>query len=200
MEKKIVYFVDDDEMLLHNLGSNIKSMGFDVRTFNSPTDFLNQISHEDSGCILLDVHMPEIDGLKLQQKLDTLGVHMPIIILTGYGDVPICTEAMKKGALDFLEKPVVEEKLLIALENAFAFENERILQRDEKTEAIDRYKKLTKREKEVFELIIQAYTSIEIADQLGISINTVKLHRKNLMRKLAVQSLPAIINFAHNLT
>lgn len=196
MDKKLVHIVDDEEMIRRSAGYMLKTSGYAVTTWPSGTAFLKEVKHVEHGCILLDVRMPEIDGLDVQRMLAERGVAMPIIIMTGHGDVSIAVRAMKAGAVDFMEKPFEKAGLLNAIETAF----DRIASADKQAsraaEAAVILGVLTARERDVLEGLAQGLPNKTIAYDLGISPRTVEVHRANLMTKLDVRSLSDALRIA----
>lgn len=195
-KKQIVYLVDDDKMLCGYLKILFKSWGYEPFIYNSAKDFLEQVTLNDYGAIILDINMPGIDGLKLQKALIEKEIHMPVVFLTGYGDVAKCAKAMKQGAIDFLEKPILKNQLFAILEKMFSSESERIRSLKKKHDAHKSYRKLTPREKQIFLLLVAGNINKTISKNLDISIVTVKLHRKNIMQKLNMKSFTQLSHFA----
>jgi two-component system response regulator FixJ len=193
---KLVHIVDDEESMRRSTGYALKTTGYAVATWASGTEFLKQVRHAEQGCILLDVRMPDIDGLEVQQVLAARGVTMPVVIMTGHGDITIAVQAMKAGAVDFLEKPFEKSALLNAVEAAF----ERIAKAADATikaqDAATLLAALTPRERDVLEGLAQGLPNKTIAYDLGISPRTVEVHRANLMAKLDVRSLSDALRIA----
>lgn len=194
----VVYIVDDDTSMQESLVDLFRSMSIEAVAFGNTAAFLDA-ARPGAGCILLDVRLPDLNGLELQEHLNAKGNKMPIIFMTGYGDIPMTVKAMKAGASDFLTKPFGEEELLAAVEVAFARSVE-IRKGDTATEAATSlYESLTPREQEVMQLVVQGLMNKQIAFQLGISEVTVKLHRGNVMRKMDVRSLADLVRVAEAL-
>lgn len=195
-DRRLIHIVDDEESVRRSASFMLKTSGFAVETWPSGAAFLKEVRHAAPGCILLDVRMPELDGLEVQQVLNERGVAMPVIILTGHGDVSIAVQAMKNGAVDFLEKPFEKTVLLEAIEAAFA----RLTNSDAKASraaaAEVAIAALTGREREVLEGLAQGLPNKTIAYDLGISPRTVEVHRANLMTKLGVRSLSDALRIA----
>jgi two-component system response regulator FixJ len=196
MEKKLVHLVDDDPAIRRSVGFVLKTSGYEVKPYLSGTEFLKEARHADPGCILLDIRMPDKDGLEVQRELNAIGIDMPVIMLTGHGDVTAAVQAMKEGAIDFLEKPSTKAMLLRAVESAF----ERMKRTDSvslsEQQAQIRLAGLTPREREVLEGLAQGYPNKTIAYDLGISPRTVEVHRANAMTKLGVASFPEALRIA----
>jgi two-component system response regulator FixJ len=195
-DRKLVHIVDDEEAIRRSASFMLKTSGYAVETWATGVAFLKEIRHIPQGCVLLDVRMPEMDGLDVQQALLERGVTMPVIILTGHADVSIAVRAMKAGAVDFLEKPFEKAVLISAIETAF----DRIGKADgaaaRAAEANVVLGVLTPREREVLEGLAQGLPNKTIAYDLGISPRTVEVHRANLMAKLDVRSLSDALRLA----
>ena len=196
IDKKRVHIVDDEDAIRRSAGYMLKTSGYAVETWQSGTAFLKEVRHVEYGCILLDVRMPDIDGLDVQRALAERGVTMPVVIMTGHGDIGIAVRAMKAGAVDFLEKPFEKAVLLSAIEDAF----ERIAATDgasaRAAEAEIILGSLTAREREVLDGLAQGLPNKTIAYDLGISPRTVEVHRANVMTKLDVRSLSDALRIA----
>ncbi|WBO20675.1 response regulator transcription factor [Sphingomonas abietis] len=195
-DKRLVHIVDDEEAIRRSASFMLRTSGFAVETWESGVTLLKGVRHADQGCILLDVRMPEMDGLEVQQALAERGVTMPVVILTGHGDVSIAVRAMKAGAVDFIEKPFEKATLLGALDAAFG-RLERATQRDERAaDATVLLQALTPRERDVLAGLANGLPNKTIAYDLGISARTVEVHRANLMIKLEVRSLSDALRIA----
>ena len=177
----------------------LKSVGFDVKTFASAQDFLNAKLQEGLGCLILDVRMPGISGLDLQEKLISAESPLPVIFITGHGTVPMSVRAMKAGAVDFLQKPFEEQDLLDAINRAITRQREIKSKRDEADKLQQRIKALTPREYEVFSLLVTGMANKEIAYKLGTSERTVKAHRAQVMEKMNAGSFADLVRFAEKL-
>ena len=195
-ERKLVHIVDDEEAIRRSASFLLKTSGYAVETWSSSVAFLKEARHAAPGCILLDVRMPEMDGLEVQQRLAESGVIMPVIVLTGHGDISIAVRAMKAGAVDFLEKPFEKTVLLGSIEAAF----DRMTAADGKmlraAEAEVVLGALTPRERDVLEGLARGLPNKTIAYDLNISPRTVEVHRANLMTKLDVRSLSDALRIA----
>jgi RNA polymerase sigma factor (sigma-70 family) len=194
-----IFIVDDDPSVRQSTELLLKSMGFNVKTFVSAQDFLKANLQEDLGCLILDVRMPGMSGLDLQEKLVSLKTPLPVIFITGHGTVPMSVRAMKAGAVDFLQKPFEEQDLLDAINRAITRQRERKSKKDETDELQQRLKALTAREYEVFSLLVTGMANKEIAHKLGTSERTVKAHRAQIMEKMNAGSLADLIRFAEKL-
>jgi two-component system response regulator FixJ len=195
-DERVVHLVDDDAAIRRSVGFMLKTSGHRVESYESGTELLKASNHLDDGCILLDIRMPEMDGLEVQQALQERGVNLPVIIMTGHGDVNLAVRAMKAGAVDFIEKPFEKDALLGSLEEGY-----RRLSRKEATDerardAAVRLQALTPREKDVLDGLAQGLPNKTIAYDLGISPRTVEIHRANLMTKLGVRSLSEALRIA----
>lgn len=192
----IVFVVDDDEVLRDALCQLIEAAGIDVKGFADGPTFLDAYHHDCAGCILLDVAMPGMNGMEVQRALKERGLDIPIIFLTGHGDIPMAVEAVHEGALDFLEKPVPGPVLIKQVRKALAMVRKQQVMQIEAQRARQACSLLSPREREVFEQVVAGRSNKEIALQLGISHRTVEVHRDNLMRKMGAGSLAELIKLA----
>lgn len=195
-EKPLIHLIDDEEAVRRSASFLLKTSGFDVIGYPSGVAFLKEARHVAPGCILLDIRMPEMDGLAVQRELNARGVTLPVIVLTGHGDVATAVTAMKQGAIDFLEKPFEKAQLLAALENGFARLNRAEEADLASHEAEVRIAALTPRERDVLTGLVSGLPNKTIAYDLGISPRTVEVHRANLMTKLEVRSLSEALRIA----
>ena len=195
-ETRLIHLVDDDEAVRHSASFMLRHAGFSVKTYSDGVAFLESAQQAALGCILLDVQMPHMDGLEVQQRLNDLGISLPVIVLTGHGDVEVAVKAMKAGAVDFVEKPYEKQTLVSALTRAF----ERLEARSHKDvltdEAKGRIERLTPRERDVLIGLVDGFTNKMIAEALDISPRTVEIHRANLMEKLDAPSLSSVLRIA----
>jgi two-component system response regulator FixJ len=196
MEKRLIHLVDDEESVRRSTSFVLRTSGFDVKSYASGVHFLRDVRHADAGCVLLDVRMPEMDGLEVQRELNARGIALPVVVLTGHGDITTAVQAMKSGAVDFLEKPFEKATLLGAIEAAFR----RLERADEaaaaEQEAAVRIAALTPREQDVLRGLARGHPNKTIAYDLGISPRTVEVHRANVMSKLHVRSLSEALRLA----
>ncbi len=194
--KQTVFIVDDDEPVRSALRLLMKSVGHDAMTFTSGDEFLASCKPGISGCLILDIRMPGMSGLELQEKLREQGVNIPIIFITGHGDVPMAVQAMKHGAMEFLQKPFREQDLIDRVNEALEKNlnvHKLALQR---TEIKQRVTKLTPRERQIMDMIVQGKASKVIAIDLGVSQRTVDTHRTRIMRKMQAKSLAELVKTA----
>lgn len=191
-----VLIVDDDAGVRAALERLIGSAGYDVQTFGSATELLDTWHDPGPACVLLDVRLPDLDGLELHRRLQKLGVYLPVIFMTGYADIPTSVRAMKAGAFDFLTKPIEAGVLMRAIEDALEEEARARLERVEVEELARRYSSLTHRETEVMQLVLDGMLNKEIARALGISEKTVKVHRSRVMTKMGARRVANLVHFA----
>ena len=199
-DSAIVCVVDDDESVRSALLRLLKSAGYRARAFASGQALLAEPPSDDGPVVVLtDLRMRGIDGIELAKKLNAYPLPPPIVFLSAHGDVPVSVKAMKDGAVDFLEKPVHEEDLFDALERAVARSREQILQRRGLADLTENFTKLTRRERQVFALVISGLLNKEVAWELGISEKTIKVHRARVVEKMGARSLPDLVRMAERL-
>lgn len=191
-----VYIVDDDDSVRRSVGFMLKTSGLKVQSFTSGVEFLKEAKKLDPGALLLDIRMPEMDGLEVQAELNERGVTFPVIVMTGHGDVEVAVRAMKGGALDFIEKPFDKAVVLESLEEAFDRLGRSGKQSGRREEAQKRLNGLTPRERDVLEGLVVGYPNKTIGYDLGISARTVEIHRANLMKKLEVTNISDLLRIA----
>ena len=192
-DKSTVYVVDDDQAIRHAMELLMRSVGLDYEIFHSGDDFLASHTNERAGCLVLDIRMPGLGGLELQEKLNELGSTLPVIFITGHGDVPMAVEAMQKGAVDFIQKPFRDQDLLDRIGEALKTDEERRMARAEQAEVMSRVEKLTNREREVLDLVVTGKPNKVIAYELGVSQRTVEIHRARVMEKMQAKSLADLV-------
>jgi two-component system, LuxR family, response regulator FixJ len=192
---RIVHVVDDDAAVRRSLERLLEAAGFHVVSYQSPTAFLNAASGLTAGCVLLDIRMPGVDGLEVQARLNRLRVNLPVIGMTGHGDVPSAVRAMKAGAVDFLEKPFDDETLLNAIGGAFAKAGELIGDREAEL-AAQRIATLSPRERQVLDSLLAGRPNKLIAFDLNISVRTVEVHRARMMVRLGTKQFADAIRLA----
>lgn len=193
---RLVHLVDDDEAIRRSVGFMLKTSGFHVRTYESGVELLKAAPNLEPGCVLLDIRMPAMDGLEVQAALRDKGVTLPVIIMTGHGDVSLAVQAMKAGAVDFIEKPFEKAVLLSAIEHGVERLKKSAADLDRADEAAVRLQALTPREREVLDGLAKGLPNKTIAYDLGISPRTVEIHRANVMSKLSVRSLSEALRIA----
>jgi FixJ family two-component response regulator len=195
----IVFVVDDDASLRDALKSLIRSVGLQVELFGSTQEFLQRKGPNVPSCLVLDIRLPGTSGLDFQRKLTEANISIPIIFITGHGDIPMSVRAMKAGALEFLTKPFRDQDLLDAIHTGLDRDRAR-RQRDSEVAALrERFEWLTPREREVLPLVVSGLPNKQIAAEIGASETTVKVHRSQLMRKMGANSLPELVRMAERL-
>ncbi len=193
-----VFIVDDDDDFRDSMQWLLESANHQVVTFSSAQAFLDRYDGS-MGCMLLDVRMPEINGLALQQVMQERNIRMPIVVISGHGDIPMAVSAMKNGALDFIEKPFDDEVLLRLIHQALQKASSLYADESGRQAIRDCYETLSRREKEVMTLVVAGKANREIAEELGISPKTVEVHRARVMSKMQADSLPELVNQASRL-
>ncbi len=196
----IVYLIDDDEAVRVAVKDLLESVGLRAETFTSGREFLKAARADVPSCLILDVRLPGVSGLEFQRELTAANVEIPVIFITGHGDIPMTVQAMKAGAVDFLTKPFRDQELLDAIHKAVERDRAR---REEQAGVEDlrkRYEELTPREREVMGLVVQGLLNKQIATDLGTSETTVKIHRGQVMRKMQADSLPDLVRMAERLS
>lgn len=196
MARARIVVVDDDEAVCEALEALLRSAGFRTTTFNSGAAFLDAVTDSDAACVVLDIKMPGIDGLEVQRQLTEREMTIPVIIVTGYGDVATAVRAMHAGAIDFIEKPVARDRLIESVERAVEAGANLRRRLDERSEIEGRIDTLTAREREVFEQLVMGRPNKIAAYELGISPRTVEVYRKNVMAKMGAGSLSHLVRMA----
>src|SRR5512136_191521 len=194
--KQTVFVIDDDASIRKSLSRLLRSAGYTSETFSSAEEFLRREHFEGAGCILLDVQMTGLSGMDLQEELNKADYHMPIVFITGHGDIPMSVEAMKKGAVDFLTKPFNDEQLFQALRAAIEKDRDGRAEYTELHEIRRRIELLTPREDEILRYVVTGMLNKQIAFELGIAEKTVKVHRGRVMEKLGADSVAEIVRLA----
>ncbi len=188
-----IYIVDDDKAFRDSLRWLLESNGYQIESFASAKEFLESFISGKPGCLVLDIRMPEMTGLELQEKLNKKGVHIPVIFVTGHGDIPMAVSAVKQGAMDFIEKPFNESDMLELIRNALVLDTQRREADDRQALISSRLAKLTFSERKVMECVIAGKPNKIIADQFDITVKTVEAHRAKVMDKMEVNSLAELV-------
>jgi two-component system response regulator FixJ len=195
-EAAVIHVIDDDEPARQSLEFLLRANGLAVQSYESAVVFLNAVSYLKSGCIITDIRMPEVSGIDLLHRLKELKIALPVIVITGHGDVPLAVEAMKMGASDFLEKPFDEEVLLGSVRSALSRHDSDSRRQAERAQIEGRIAALSNREREVMEGLVAGNANKQIAYDLGISPRTVEIYRANLMTKMQAASLSELVRMA----
>ena len=195
----VVFVVDDDASMRESLKNLTRSVGLRVEAFASAQEFLRAKRSDEPGCLVLDVRMPGLSGLDLQKRMAETGTDLPIIFLTGHGDIPMSVRAMKAGAVEFLTKPVREQDLLDAIQQALERDRAMRHQRTDTEQLRERFDLLTAKEREVMGKVVTGLLNKQIAGELGMSETTVKIHRHQVMEKMRAGSLAELVRMADRL-
>jgi FixJ family two-component response regulator len=195
----MVFVIEDDPSFRRSLGFLIESARFPVQTFNSAEEFLRSPRPDVPACLVLDVRLPDLSGLDLQRELTKTEVSIPIIFITGHGDIPMTVQAMKAGATEFLTKPFREQDLLDAIQRAINADRSARIQRTQLAELRRRYHSLTGREREVMAYVVKGMLNKQVADELGTTEKTIKVHRGQVMRKMGMNSFADLVRAAEKL-
>jgi two-component system, LuxR family, response regulator FixJ len=196
MDQATIFVVDDDNAVRESLGFVLETNGYRVASYAGGKAFLEALPPHASGCVLVDVLMPEMGGLEVQQELQRRQVQLPVIVITGHGDVPLAVRAMKAGAVDFVEKPYAEDVLLAAVERALQLERASSGERAAANAVRERAAQLTPREREVLTLLVAGHPNKVIAYRMSISPRTVEIHRARVMEKMAARTLSELVRMS----
>jgi len=192
-QRSVVYIVDDDQAIRHAMELLMRSVGREYEICHSGDEFLDKYHGDMAGCLVLDIRMPGLGGLELQEKLLEMGSTLPIIFITGHGDVPMAVEAMQKGAVDFIQKPFRDQELLDRIGEALKTDQERRSEQQQRAEVQERIGRLTNREREVLNLVVTGKPNKIIAYELDVSQRTVEIHRARVMEKMKANSLADLV-------
>jgi FixJ family two-component response regulator len=196
---EVVFVVDDDASMRDAISRLLNAVGLTVQTFSSAKEFLNRKLPDVAGCVVLDVRLPGLSGLDLQREMVERGIHIPVIFITGHGDIPMSVQAMKAGAVEFLTKPFRDQDLLDAVRSGIQLDREGRKERAELAELRDGLRQLTPREREVMSLVVAGLLNKQIALRLGTSEKTIKIHRSHVMQKMRADSLADLVRMSQKL-
>ena len=199
LERATIYVVDDDPSVRRALERLLRVRGYRVVSFASAEEFLADDLSEEIACLVLDIHLPGLHGLELQNRLQQQGVFLPIIFITGHGSIPTAVRAVKSGAVSFLTKPFSQTELVAEIENALNASQRRVDERSEVVGLEGRFRTLTARESEIFSFVVRGKLNKQTASELGIVENTVKVHRRRVMRKMHAESVAELVMMAQKL-
>jgi two-component system, LuxR family, response regulator FixJ len=188
-----IYVVDDDDGMRRALTLLLSTVGFNTQSYAKPSEFLANLKPEEPGCLVLDIRMPEMSGLELQQQLNRSGCMLPVIFITGHGDVPMAVQAMKAGAFEFIQKPFRDQDLLDQINHALRHDAESRQNLARRTEVQRRIETLTPRERQVMDLVVEGGANKVIAIDLGLSERTVEIHRAKVMEKMGARSVAHLV-------
>jgi len=195
-DRAVVHVVDDDSSLRAVLGSLFESIGLATRAYGTAHDFLDTSVLDAPGCIVIDVRLPDMSGLEFQAQLTEMGIRVPVVMITGYGDIPMSVRAMKRGAVDFLSKPFRDQDMLDAVMAAIERDRQRRMADSDGAQMRERFETLTAREREVMLLVTDGKMNKQVAGDLAISEITVKIHRGAAMRKMGARTLADLVRMA----
>jgi FixJ family two-component response regulator len=197
---QVVFVVDDDASMRDAISRLLNAVGLTVQTFASAREFLNRRLPDVPGCVVLDVRLPGLSGLDLQREMVERGIHIPVVFITGHGDIPMSVQAMKAGAVEFLTKPFRDQDLLDAVRSGIQLDRKEREERAELAKLRDCVRQLTQREQEVMSLVVSGLLNKQIAVQLGTSEKTIKIHRGQVMRKMRANSLADLVRMSQKIS
>ena len=195
-----IYVVDDDDGMRRALDILLSTVGYKTAVFSRPAEFLGQFSADAPGCLVLDIRMPEMSGLEVQQRLNRMGSMLPVIFITGHGDVPMAVQAMKEGAFEFIQKPFRDQELLDRINHALKQDAEYRSTAARRSEVMHRLESLTPRERQVMDMIVEGSANKVIAIDLGLSERTVEIHRAKVMEKMGARSVAHLVKMHLTMT
>lgn len=196
---QLVFVIDDDASMREAIGRLLHATGLTVRTFGSAREFLSTRLPDIPACVVLDVRLPDLSGLDLQREMVERGIHVPIIFITGHGDIPMSVQAIKAGAVEFLTKPFRDQDLLDAVRSGIQVDRKARKERAELAELREHHQQLTQREREVMSLVVEGLLNKQIALRLGTSEKTIKIHRSHVMQKMHADSLAELVRMSQKL-
>jgi len=195
-----IFVVDDDDGMRRALGTLLSTVGYKTALFALPSQFLARFKADEPGCLILDIRMPEMSGLEVQQQLNRVGAMLPVIFITGHGDVPMAVQAMKEGAFQFIQKPFRDQELLDHINHALQFDRDNRKDLAARAEVQRRVETLTPREKQVMDLVVEGQANKVMAIDLGLSERTVEIHRAKVMEKMGARSVAHLVKMNLTLT
>jgi len=195
-----IFIVDDDDGMRRALGALLSTVGYKTALFALPSQFLARFKADEPGCLILDIRMPEMSGLEVQQQLNRAGAMLPVIFITGHGDVPMAVQAMKDGAFQFIQKPFRDQELLDHINHALQFDRDNRKDLAARAEVQRRVESLTPREKQVMDLVVEGQANKVMAIDLGLSERTVEIHRAKVMEKMGARSVAHLVKMNLTLT
>ena len=195
-----IFVVDDDDGMRRALGTLLSTVGYKTALFALPSQFLARFKADEPGCLILDIRMPEMSGLEVQQQLNRAGAMLPVIFITGHGDVPMAVQAMKEGAFQFIQKPFRDQELLDHINHALQFDRDNRKDLAARTEVQRRVETLAPREKQVMDLVVEGQANKVMAIDLGLSERTVEIHRAKVMEKMSARSVAHLVKMNLTLT
>jgi FixJ family two-component response regulator len=196
MKNATIHVVDDDQAVRESIKWLIESVGMNIETYGSADEFLDKYTEDSLGCVILDVRMPGLSGLDLQAIIRERGIDLPVIFITGHGDVPMAVRALKNGAVDFIEKPFNDQTLLDTIQAALQRHRDRLKKRGELDNIQARYDGLTTREQQVMDMVVSGKPNRDVAEALGISVKTVEVHRAKVMEKMQAKSIAELVKMS----